>query len=322
LGPVFGCWVSLDFHRARAAWNGWRALICLVPFFAFLPLTVQDLVANAIRSDCGEIRSPFVSEGSPPLVLKHVHISDGPRDGRRRLFGIEQPNGFCTHFFEDLRLDVYRPFFGRSNFGCVQQLTNPLFVVNNKFYFRISRECFCGPRIVHMQQNGRQNLESGPWPGGLDELHSINFDPDARPLFQNRDVYRSLRSPCAFERTAGGLMCLKRLPANYQSRASGNDDQPPIRVSPPMGPFDGCVPGWRVCVGLGLIVAAFILFCIGMRRLNGWIALCGAPLFLLGTFIWLTGHTNCHDCGNCQRCEQVVLHDARTVSRWVSGWRV
>jgi hypothetical protein len=32
-------------------------------------------------------------------------------------------------------------------------------------------------------------------------------------------------------------------------------------------------------------------------------------LFLVDSFIWLTGHTDCHECGNCEYC-QTLQHNA------------
>jgi hypothetical protein len=108
------------------------------------------------------------------------------------------------------------------------------------------------------------------------------------------------------------LSSLPGLPANYRSRYDSNDENPPVRFRPPLGPFDGCVPGWRVATGLGLILSAGGLFVWAVRRNHGWLALgCGA-IFFAGSFIWLTGHTDCREAQN--RESQRLEHDRENVS--------
>ena len=81
-----------------------------------------------------------------------------------------------------------------------------------------------------------------------------------------------------------------------------------------MRPFDGCVPGWRVATGLGLICLAAALFVLAVRRENGWLTLFCGFLFLVGSFIWLTGHYCC-DCQQQTEYRQAFQHDAGNVSQ-------
>jgi hypothetical protein len=90
-----------------------------------------------------------------------------------------------------------------------------------------------------------------------------------------------------------GFSGLYRLPANDASSDGRHDNQPPI------GPFEGCVPIWRVGLGLGLIcLAAGLLVYLGRsNRVTFLLYLVCCALFGLGSLIWLTGH---HWCG-CQK---------------------
>lgn len=84
-----------------------------------------------------------------------------------------------------------------------------------------------------------------------------------------------------------------RLPAYKSSCDRGDGDKPPIGVRPPMGPLEGCVLGWRVSLGLGLILLSIGLFIVAVHRDSGWLALfCTAP-FVAGSLILLNGHYPC-----------------------------
>lgn len=97
----------------------------------------------------------------------------------------------------------------------------------------------------------------------------------------------------------GSASRLRRLPADYQASTPGDNDQPPIGNGPPIGPFDGCVPPWRVATGFGLICLAVGLFVYLVRadRLTFRLYLICCLLFAAGSVIWLTGHY----WGNCQQ---------------------
>jgi hypothetical protein len=99
------------------------------------------------------------------------------------------------------------------------------------------------------------------------------------------------------DRVAHGLSRFTRfprLPADYATSTSRNDNQPPIRVSPPyLGPFDGCVPGWRAATGLFLVIAGGGLAIFAIRRMKGWLLLGSWLLAWVGIFIALTHHYPC-----------------------------
>ena len=85
----------------------------------------------------------------------------------------------------------------------------------------------------------------------------------------------------------------KRLPADDATCNDPHNDQHPVGI------MEGCVRGWRVGVGFGLIVcAAILLFWRGKD--DGRLALVSGGLFAAGCLIWLGGQRdNCKECGNC-----------------------
>jgi hypothetical protein len=113
----------------------------------------------------------------------------------------------------------------------------------------------------------------------------------------------------------GGSRCLSGLPglpANHSSRHGSNGENPPVRLRPPLGPFEGCVPGWRVATGLGLILSAGGLFVWAVRSNSSRMAQGCGVIFLVGSLIWLTGHTDCRETQN--RDSQRLEHDTENVS--------
>ena len=87
--------------------------------------------------------------------------------------------------------------------------------------------------------------------------------------------------------------CLPRLPANYAPRQASYDDQPPIGVSHPLGPFEGCVRLWRNVVGLTFVLSGVGLALFSIRRMKGWLLLFSWLLIWTGIIIALTGHYPC-----------------------------
>ena len=69
-----------------------------------------------------------------------------------------------------------------------------------------------------------------------------------------------------------------------------NESQKSNNYQPPIGPFEGCVPLWRVAIGFfGMCFGAFVMFKSGRR----FTFLTGALLVLVSSLIWLTGHQDC-----------------------------
>ena len=118
-----------------------------------------------------------------------------------------------------------------------------------------------------------------------------------------------------------------RLPADYHQRSESKDYQPPV------GPFEGCVPLWRVGVGFGLICVAFGLFIWAVRCDNGWLMIGCWLIFVAGSLIWLTGYYPCtaqpqseyrrtfqHDGENvAQKQMDSVRYAVRPLRTWVNA---
>jgi hypothetical protein len=138
---------------------------------------------------------------------------------------------------------------------------------------------------------------------------------DFRPTFGSDSQSGTLLAfyhPSLFEGRLRRFSGFPRLPRNYATRKSCDNDQPPVGVSPPIGPLEGCVPGWRVATGFGLICFAFILFIVAVRKDNGWMALFCVVPFIIGSFIWLTGHYWCEE-GQRSEYRQVFPHNYEIV---------
>jgi hypothetical protein len=148
-----------------------------------------------------------------------------------------------------------------------------------------------------------EEINVGSAPG----IQTVHFNSDTGTLLAYQHI----------DARPGGLGRLSRfpgLPANYASGDSADKKNPPIRPVPPTGPFDGCVPGWRVAWGFGLIFLATIHFIWSIRHSYGWMAFCSYGLFLVGSLIWLTGHTCCE--GSEQYNDpQILQHDGENVSQ-------
>jgi len=58
----------------------------------------------------------------------------------------------------------------------------------------------------------------------------------------------------------------------------------------PFGPFEGCVPLWRVAIG-AISILGGVLFAITGKSHRRFI--CGMGIFAAGVIIWSTGHEPC-----------------------------
>ena len=160
-----------------------------------------------------------------------------------------------------------------------------------------------GYSLTHVLRN-KLEISLVPIPGSqigimVEYKNSRPLGIDSRPISKPH----RLRSASSFH----------RLPAYKRASYAGDNDQPPIGDSPPMGPLDGCVPGWRVATGFGLICLALGLFVFAVQRDNGWLALFCIVPFVIGSLIWLTGHYPC-TAQKQSDYHQVFPHDGANVS--------
>lgn len=103
-----------------------------------------------------------------------------------------------------------------------------------------------------------------------------------RPIFAGHDVDTSLGG-------VGRSMSLYGLPPDHTKSQESDDDEPPF------GPFDGCVPMWRVVIGAVGCVTGILLF-IGSGSYRRFIL--GMTIFVISSLIWLTGHMKCNQNSN------------------------
>jgi len=84
------------------------------------------------------------------------------------------------------------------------------------------------------------------------------------------------------------------LPRNENKGEETNNDEPPF------GPFEGCVPPWRVAIGFcGMCLGVLVIIRSNRRIYFLW----GALFILSGSLIWLTGHYDCKE-GNSRNHNQ------------------
>ena len=121
-----------------------------------------------------------------------------------------------------------------------------------------------------------------------------------RPFFSQQPICLGLHQDYLVESSLSNLLsgtrcftCFPSLPANHSSSQSSNYHQPPVRIGPPMGPFEGCVPGWRAATGLALVITGVGLAIYSIRRSKGWLLVCGWLLIWAGILIALTSHYPC-----------------------------
>lgn len=114
-----------------------------------------------------------------------------------------------------------------------------------------------------------------------------NFDP--KTLFAYGD----------FNAQGGCVRCLSgfaRLPTdNDQRQYRDNQGQP-------FGPFEGCVPLWRVAVGFSCFVFAGIWLFVNRDRSVGLCVAGFGTLLFVGVGIWGTGHYRCNE-AECEHCD-------------------
>jgi hypothetical protein len=97
-----------------------------------------------------------------------------------------------------------------------------------------------------------------------------------------------------FLQVPGMLAHQYRLPNYYPTSYGSDNDHQPI------GPFEGCVPPKRLIVAFGGCMCGAAVGFVGILRGRGRLALVGWLIFVAASFIWLTGHTDGHECGNSE----------------------
>jgi hypothetical protein len=143
------------------------------------------------------------------------------------------------------------------------------------------------------------------------------FDPNLRSLYSLGMLNLRHARLSGQECSLGSSARFQGLPTNYAAGTGRNDDQPPVRVSPPyLGPFEGCVPGWRSAIGLGFVISGLAVAVFSIRRMKGWWLLFSWLWIWAGFIFALTGHYRCEDEQHSEYC-QPLQHNAENVSECV-----
>lgn len=301
--PRFGPVRALNFSKIWN-WALWFAIVC----FGITPLPAENTYSRFVVKTGhldAELEDRFVTGPQEILVS---NSSNGVNEEHLRRF-VRTAYHEAVHEMERSR---YRGTFGLDNGGNRQ--------ISQLFHWGRGAGLDCkypamGTDIERLRKAviGDVNVD-GVHPDQLEHIErqipNRRADRNSWPFFAEN---KGNRVPARLRRFSG----FARLPADYTPGQSCNYNQPPLGCSPPVGPFDGCVPGWRVVTGFGLICAATGLFIYAVRRRKGWLALFCYVLFLTGSLIWLTGHTTCPGCGNCQYHED--FQHGETVSDGARG---
>ena len=153
----------------------------------------------------------------------------------------------------------------------------------------------------------------------VDTVRPNRLNHYPRPLGVNKRFSALL---CAFSSLSG----LPRLPAYKSASQTSDDNQPPVRVSPPyLGPFEGCVPGRRVAFGFSAVISGLGLALFSIRRMKGWLLLLSWLWIWIGILIALTGHYPCPNEPGSEWPNQIGIHSRQVachsggVSLWISN---
>jgi hypothetical protein len=132
----------------------------------------------------------------------------------------------------------------------------------------------------------------------------LSFYDDPRPFGIDEGVGTGFGGLRALAHLCGGKRHFTSLIRNSQASEGSYYYQPPI------GPFEGCVPMWRAVVGCLCLCCGFLAVVKG----NGGLSVIGGVgLVLGGTFVWLTGNSNC-DSAQKHNGEQSV-HGGESVTQ-------
>jgi IS1 family transposase len=120
-------------------------------------------------------------------------------------------------------------------------------------------------------------------------IELAHLDSYPRSLLVNSSLKADVGDSYAVLHRLRSASHLYSLPSNRTARNSCYKENPPI------GPFEGCVPLWRVAVGFLLIVSGALWLFLNRDR-SRLRCLGGVGLLLFsGSGIWLTGHYCCDD---------------------------
>jgi IS1 family transposase len=227
--------------------------------------------------------SPAKVDVNSPIAFKQISVTGKSVEVNKRAFLADAHYIFLSQWFKWLQ--GYGPTLIHS------RIASNRFVVQNGPAFRVVGRNITlwiedQPGAKLLNKSHSRAIIFQPRRNQLlaaDYVDSHRCDLDAAPLFVDLRFYPIT---CCF----GRYSVYYSLPnQNHEGRKAKNDQ-------PPFGPFEGCVPLWRVLVGICGMVAgiAVALGCIGSGRIALGVCL-GIVLGEAGTVIWLTGHYRCDE---------------------------
>ncbi|HEY3824569.1 MAG TPA: hypothetical protein VGL82_08415 [Bryobacteraceae bacterium] len=159
----------------------------------------------------------------------------------------------------------------------------------------ISEFFCCGFTVIHVKTHKRRELQNPTYVTSwkMASIFERNAEHSVVPAGQWISGYK-IGSASDFKtlncRIGGSLGFgsgqphLHRL-VGYRDSSEGNREE-----GPPVGPFDGCAPPWRVFFGASLMIGGWVALLVHDGRGD---RIVGACMVFGGSFIWLTGHMPC-----------------------------
>ncbi len=144
----------------------------------------------------------------------------------------------------------------------------------SKNFFGSQRPIFCVPTPIGTNSGEGEKFWNNPCTLSVNLSIGVFFRGCRRPFLKREAITHCLRGTSSFD----------SLPADD----SKSDE--PYTNKPPFGPFEGCVPLWRVGIGCAYMFGGVVVMYRRNRRL---VFGCGCGLPSIGSFLWLSGHYDC-----------------------------
>lgn len=251
-----------------------------------------------------------------PIDIKVVEIPDPSQYVKNAHINRQQSEFFCGEWFcsptEKVRMRPagrYGSGFRAPNLSLIGPLHRQN-GANRNLTLPFDDMSIGAPTVncIKLASHGRTDFNSyGNWMS-TPHIRKIEIaDNDSRALIQNKGALGNFNLLVHCIYTSGsclsGLLGFPRLPTDDYEGHSANHYQEPI------GPFEGCVPMWRVVIGFVGLVGGTIFGIKGIsyRRLFGGLGIAAVSIIL-----WATGHEPCEEHGgnNNQQCEcSSILHN-------------
>jgi len=275
------------------------ALLCSLAFIIFLGCAAFFPITVLVNHPEPLIKFPHVAESSLAVVIKRVFVFDESSYSNKQssLFDFAKDRFFITPrrvqesptldgrrvWSNHIRQRVYWEHYGLPQFRFIYVFLRS-FISNAPRLADISSSCAVN---AYRKINGVVSTLLH------DQVQRFQINSQSSPFF----AYEYLN---VILRDLDGSSSFVGLPADKTERRKTNENEPPF------GPFDGCVPLWRVIVGFfGMCFGAFVIY----KSNSGRRFLLGLLLIYIASLIWLTGHYDCEEsqAEHYGRCFQAAL---------------